>query len=360
MKRLLVILLLILFLLLLGRYCGRAPEIAISPDWTYTPANEKPLARFVPLADGKLLAATPDGEVIAIDDAGNETLLVPAVPSEYRPRVIFNATGDSFGILRGANFEHYDPQGTKISEIPFQAGTFKLVPASRKIYSPEVREFGEDNRKVLNARILDSHGAVQATWPAPGLEVSRLTNQHLVYATSEELVKTTLTGAELWRVPIRVRKLRVSRDASHSIVNSAYDSGMIHTYKEETELGSDDLGGPVWNIAISPDGRYAAASTQTVLHIYADGTRVAAIDPGLEYAVSIAVNNKGEVLVGGQKSGHAAHVALYDRNGAMLWEESSGTDDSAWRPEVRFAPSGDRYLVRHKDRLTSYSIERAP
>jgi hypothetical protein len=159
---------------------------------------------------------------------------------------------------------------------------------------------------------------------------------------------------------MRVRKIEISRDAVYGIVNSAFDSSKIHIYKEETELGNDNVDGPVWNIAISPDGRFAAASSQTRLHIYADGTRIAAIDLNLEYTVSVAVNNSGEVLVGGQKSGHGAHVALYDRDGALLWEESAGTDNSAWRPEVRFDTSGDHYFVRHKERLASYSIVRAP
>ena len=101
-------------------------------------------------------------------------------------------------------------------------------------------------------------------------------------------------------------------------------------------MGNDDLGSPVWNIAISPDGGHAAATTRTGLSLYADGARLYSIDLDLEYTVSVAVNNNGEVLVGGQKSGHAAQVALYSRDGVLLWEESSGTDNSAWRPEVRF------------------------
>jgi len=364
MKRLLLIIgilvIVLLLLFLVFRCSQKEPAVQVSPDWSYTPEPEKPLARFVPLADGGVLAATPAGDVLAIDAHGGETLLVPAGVSAVQPRVVFNATGDTFGILRGETFELYDRQGTKLSALPVQPGMFKLVPSSRKIYSPEVRQGGPEDRLVLNARILDAVGTVQASWPAQGLEISRLTDQHLVYATADELVKTTLSGTELWRVPIRVRKLKISQDAIHSLVNSAYSSSKIHLFKEENELGSDDLGAPVWNIAISPDGRYAAASTQTRLHIYADGAVRQAIQLGVEYAVSIAVNNRGEVLVGGQKTGHTAHVALYNWKGALLWQESAGTDDSAWRPEVRFDATGDHYLVRYKDRLASYMIVRAP
>lgn len=364
MKRLLLIigtLVIILLLLLLVLRCSqKVPEVQVSPDWNYTPGPERPVARFVRLADGDLLAATPAGEVVAIDANGGETMLVPASVAELQPRVVFNATGDTFGILRGEAFELYDREGRKLSELPVQAGMFKLVPSSRKVYSPEVRQDGPEDRLVINARILDSLGAVQASWPAQGLEISRLTDQHLVYATSEELVKTTLSGTELWRVPIRVRKMEISPDAVHTLVNSAYNSSEIHLFKEEVELASDDLGGPVWNIAISPDGRFAAATTQTRLHIYADGGLVQKIELGVEYAVSIDVNNRGEVLVGGQKAGHTAATVLYDRNGVLLWQESAGTDDSAWRPEVRFDAPGDHYVVRYRDRLASYTIVRGP
>lgn len=363
MKRILLILailVIVLLLLLLFRNCQPQSEVDVSPGWSYTPEAQKPLTRFVPLADGGMLATTPAGDVLAIDADGNETLLVAALPATRMPHVVFNPTGDAFGILRGAVFELYDPQGSKISEVPFQGGMFKLVPRSRKIYSPEVQEFGEDNRQVQNARVLDSGGVVLATWPAPGLQISRLSDQHLLYATNEELVKTSLAGSELWRVPLRVRKLAISHDAVYSIVNSARESNRIHLFMEGTEQGTDVLDGPVWNIAISPDGRYAAASTQTSLSVYADGARLFRTDLNLEYTVSIAVNNNGEVLVGGQKTGHLAHVALYDRDGMLLWEESSGTDNSAWRPEVLFDISGDRYYVRQKNLMASYTIVRTP
>jgi hypothetical protein len=201
---------------------------------------------------------------------------------------------------------------------------------------------------------------VLASWPAQGLEISRLTSQHLVYATNTELVKTTLSGKELWRIPIKVRKLTISSDAVYSLVNSAYTSSKIHYLKNDTELGSDDLGGSVWNLTISPGGRRAAASTQARLHFYADGSRRASIDLNLEYTVSIDVNDRGEVLVGGQTKEHAASLALYRENGALLWKASSGKETSAWRPEVRFATDGDHFLVRYKDRLASYMIERGP
>ncbi len=364
MKRLLLligILIIILVLLLLLFRCTRqGPEVEVSSDWTYKPEEEKPLVRFIPLAEGGALAATSAGEVYAIDINGGESLLVAGVVSDTLPRVVFNATGDTFGILRDEVFTLYDPQGTKLSELPVQGGMFKLVPSSRRIYSPEVRQDGPEDRLVLNARILDVLGTVQASWPAQGLEISRLTSQHLVYATNNELTKTTLSGGELWRIPIKVRKLKISADAAYSLVNSAHTSSKIHYFRDDTELGNDDLGSPVWNLALSPDGRFAVASTQTKLYIYSEGTRLQAIELNLEYAVSIAINDEGEVLVGGQTGEHNARVLLYDKDGTLLWEESAGTDDSAWRPEVRFDAIGNHYLVRHKDRLVSYTIERSP
>ncbi len=364
MKRLVlligILVIILVLLLLLFLYSKQGSEVQVSSEWTYATEEDKPLVRFVPLAEGGALAATPAGGVYAIDVNGRASLLVPAVVSNTQSRVVFNATGDTFGILRGESFVLYDVQGTQLSELPFQEGMFKLVPSSRRIYSPEVRQDGPEDRVVINARILDALGDVVTSWPAPGLEISRLTSQHLVYATNTELVKTTLSGTELWRIPIKLRKLTISSDAAYSLINSAHTSSKIHYLKDDTELGSDDLGSPVWNLALSPNGRHAGASTQSRLHLYADGSRRAAIDLNLEYAVSIDVNNKGEVLVGGQAKDHAAHVALYGEDGALLWEESSGTDTSAWRPEVRFDATGDHYLVRYKDRLASYMIERAP
>jgi hypothetical protein len=324
------------------------------------PEDKTLLVRFVALTAGGALASSPMGDVYTIDSSGRGTLLLKGNEIEPRPRVVFNASGDTFGILRSNGFTFYDAQGTKLSTLPVRPGMYKLVPSSQRIYSPEVHEQGPEDRMVINARILDRLGAVQATWPAPGLEISRITSQHLVYATTTELVKTTLTGTELWRTPVRIRKFKISADGVHSIINSAHTSNRIHHYKESTEIGTDTFDHPIWNLAISPGGRYSAATSQTELHIYADGITQHTIKLAVDYAVSVDVNDKGEVLVGGQAADHAGYVVLYDQGGSLLWEDRSGQDNNAWRPEVRFDSTGDHYVVRHKDRLSSYTIERSP
>ncbi|NOQ47252.1 MAG: hypothetical protein GQ559_11395 [Desulfobulbaceae bacterium] len=351
---------LIFVLLLTGCCLCPEPETKVTAGWSYVPEDKTLLTRFVPMAAGGALASTPRGDVYAIDTSGREMLLVEGIQSEPRSRVVFNTTGDTFGILRSDGFTIYDAQGTKLSTQPIQRGMYKLVPSGQRIYSPEVREEGPEDRTVINARILDRLGTVQAVWPAPGLEISRLTSQHLVYVTNTELVKTTLAGTELWRTPVPVRKIKISEDGVYSIINSAYASNRILHYKESTGMGTDTFDGPVWNLAISPGGRYAAATSQTELHIYADGLIQHATKLAVEFAVSVDVNDRGEVLVGGQAMDHAAYVALYDQGGSLLWEDRSGPDNNAWRPEVKFDTAGDHYLVRHKDRLVSYRIERSP
>lgn len=359
-KGLVLALAVILLILLVWFWLCPEPDAPVSVGWSSVPDDATHFARFLPLAAGGALASTREGDVYAIDSGGRETLLLAASEPPAPTRVVFNGTGDTFGILHEDGFSVYDAQGGKLSDLPLQPGFYKLVPSGRRIYSPEVREDGPEDRTVINARILDGLGVVQASWPVPGLEISRLTSQHLVYATATELIKTTLAGTELWRTPVRVRKLAVSDDATRSIVNSARDSNTIHQFAEETMIGTDRFERAVWNLAISPDGRHSAATSQTELRMYQDGVLKHAIELPVEFAVSVDVNDRGGVLVGGQAARHVAYVALYDAGGALIWEDRSAPDDNAWRPEVRFDASGDHCVVRHKDKLTSYTIDWSP
>ncbi len=351
-----VIILLLSLLLLNGCTSCQAPQAEVSQVWDYVPEDKASWVGYMPLADGRVLAATRNGDVYAVDNGGSGKRLVKG--GEVPTRVIFNHGGDTFGTLRSDSFTVYDSQGIKLLKLPNQPGAYKLVPPGTDIYSPKVQEKGPELRTVLSARILDHQGNLKSEWPAPGLLISRLSPQYLLYATETEWIKTTLAGSELWRTPVRIRKVRISRDGTYSLINSAHTSETILYYKEDQLIGTDNFDGPVWNLAISPEGRYTVATSQNALRLYESGQRQYEVKLDLAFTVSVDVNERGEVLVGGQAKDHSAYVMLYDHTGLQLWQTQAAPDDNAWRPEVRFDPTGDRCLVRYKDRLAAYQIER--
>jgi hypothetical protein len=232
---------------------------------------------------------------------------------------------------------------------------FKQVPSSQLVYSPEVQGDPE-NMHVSKGRILDAMGAVKWTFPANGLKFSRLTSAHIIYSTGLELVKSTFQGVEVWRTPVKVRKFEISGNSGRLIVNDAEDSAKVYHYNGGSRGGTDSLNAPVWNLAMSPGGKYSAASSQTKLHVYVDGNRESRVSLPVAYAVSLDINDKGEALVGGQDSDFTSHVLMYDASGYLLWEEKSVTDNNAWQPGVHFNPGGDSFVIRFKDGLKYYTI----
>jgi WD40 repeat protein len=306
------------------------------------------------------LTSTSNGDVYVIDGSGMGVRLYAGKTEPPRPFVVFNPSGHTFGVLADNTFTLYDAAGGQLGVLPPEPGMYKQVPSCQLLYSPEVPGKDPEAARVTNGRILDAAGTVKATFPADGLIFSRLTSTHILYATNTELVKSTFLGVEQWRTPVKMRLFEISGNGDRIIVNSAADSAVVYHYTENIKTGSDSLDEPVWNIAISPSGTYSAATSKKELHVYEAGLRQSRISLPVAYAVSLDVNDNGEVLVGGQDDDFTSHVLMYDPAGNLLWEETSVTDNNAWRPGVHFNPGGDTYVIRYKDGLKFYTITRRP
>lgn len=125
----------------------------------------------------------------------------------------------------------------------------------------------------------------------------------------------------------------------------------------------------VWNLTISPSGRFSAATTRSVLYLFRDGILTRTVPLRVAYANSLAVSDRGEALVGAQtikpaatgaaQSPGPAQIVLYDARGQLLWKEAVGIDRKGYRPAVGFAPGGDRFVVVEKRGVSSYQIKRS-
>lgn len=330
------------------------PAVTIRKDWSYVTADA---VQFVQAAasDGKILTSTRNGDVYTIDNSGAGTRLYEGKTIPPQPRIEINPLGNTFGVLANSQFTLYDAAGNQLGVQPVTPGMFKQVPNSQLVYSPEVQGDPE-NMCVTKVRILDAVGTVKWAFPVDGLQFSRLTAAHIIYSTGLELVKCTFQGVELWRTPVKIRKFEISGNGDRLIVNDAENSTRVYHYNGKNRIKTDSFDAPVWNLAVSSNGKYSAASSQTKLHTYVDGERESKVSLPVAFAVTLDVNDKGEVLVGGQDSDFTSHVLMYDTDGYLLWEEKSVTDNSAWQPGVRFNPGGDSFVIRFKDGLKYYTI----
>jgi hypothetical protein len=340
--------------------CGETPPVEVGLEWKVEAADRAPFVFVAPMADGGCLATTHT-DVRLIDTAGAAELVFEGSFGPPRTRPVLNPTGETFGIFHGRGLTVFDRGGGELFEVPVEPLDYvRLIPGTKGVFVPEVERHGIEEGAVVAASVLDAGGSVEASFRTPGLEISRVTRNHLVYATRSELVKTTLTGEQVWRVAAELGGFELSADGQRIIANSSVDTRVVLHFLEAEEVGRTSLRETVWNLALSPSGSYSLATTKTRAVLFSEGKPKSDIQLRVEYANSAAVSNRGEVLVGGQDAKHGSHVYLFDADGNRLWTERFETDAQAWRPEVRFFPDGDRFVVRSKTGITSYRIERRP
>ncbi|HEX7185628.1 MAG TPA: calcium-binding protein [Thermoanaerobaculia bacterium] len=328
----------------------------VKKAWGDTPVAAPAGGVFVeaaPRLGGGFLAAT-GGSVFSVSPAG---ALAPLASGD---RAVLNPGGDTFGILQGSTFRIFDASGALLGSLPLEGAFsyFKLVPGGNLVFAPRVQTLGQEKSRVTSVRIQRPDASIVADFPAPGLEISRLLTDRIVYTLPSALIARRLDGTVLWSAAIDVHKLESAAD--RTILVPRYVPGRVVHLLGATQTSTANVDGVVWNLAIAPGGRYSAATTQTALYVFRDGELTAEVRLPAAYANSLDISDRGEVLVGSQGQEGEGRVFLYHWQGNLLWEDAAATDRDAYRPAVRFAPGGDRFLLVEQRGLTAYDILRSP
>jgi len=304
-----------------------------------------------PRAGGSVLAATGNA-VSTIDPQGAATLLGQGESA------LLNPGGESYALRRKGSLEIYDAAAQRLGGYPASGSTLrsydivKLIPGTELLYAPGVQP-QEELGVVESARIFDANLHPVGDFPASGLEISRFGPDRIVYTQPGILAARRLDGRPLWEAEIDVHKFETAAD--RTILVPRFVKGKVFHYLQGKRVAAQPVDGVVWNLAIAPAGHFSAATTRTVLYLFKDGQLLSSVPLRVSSASSLAVSDRGEVLIGAQP----AQVFLYDAQGSLLWREEAGTDDSGYRPAVRFDPKGDRFLVIEKRGLSAYAIERS-
>lgn len=320
--------------------------------------GQKPFVSVVPRSDGSALATTHD-DVFSIDPTGAVTVVHDGPPPPQGPRPIIAEGSDGFLVPSKERVSVHDASGALKTEVPLGLNEYaRFVPGSLKTFVPSVESPDPEHGRVLAARVFDESGAQSFAFETKDLVKSELTAGHLVWATRTELTKSTLDGSKIWKLPIRVQKLEASADAKRLIVNRGGDTRVVELYDESKKIGASTFEAPLWNIAIAPNGKFAAASSRSTLRIFENGKQIASMALGDVYPVSLDVADDGSVLLGTQtRKEPSSAVRLFDPGGDELWSKPFASDRNAHRPDVTFTPDGKGFSVRDAAGISFFARE---
>jgi hypothetical protein len=322
------------------------------------------------LWDGLPARITEDGALEALP------LPVPYDSDNQSYATVFtHPLGDRVGwfALGDSTFEIYDLDGTHAASVPL----------------PDVSEYGslwpafaaDDGRMIFEDWVIDLESST-----FKGLTVVDYAGSALSSFVEEEdgfwldSVKTTrdpdrvyqqyrenggdvwVAGllarslgdcAELFRIP-DAREWAIGDDGRHVFALMGDDT--LRWFEDGAAEGDAvPTTGAVWNMAVSPSGRFAAASEERVA-LVDEGALVFQIDRPDYYVLTLDVTDRGDVLLGVASEESDGRVLFLDSDGALLGEVGTGIDDNAWHPWVERVFSQDRFFVRDKEALSLLEI----
>jgi hypothetical protein len=342
--------------------CADAPEITRTQTQPLSPAtlewhvpSQSPFIYVAPRSDGSVLATTAD-DVLSIDPAGNASVVYDGPPPPNGPRPVVSEGSDGFLLPDSGQVGVHDASGAQQATIGVALNEYaRFVPSSLRTFVPKVEALDPENGRVIEGRVFDEAGNLAKAFATPDLVKSRLTANHLLWATRTEIKKTKLDGSNVWTLPLPVQKLEAAADATRWIVNRGGDTRVVEIYAETTKIGASTFDRPIYNLAIAPNGTWAAACSKTTLRTFENGKLKKSIALGSVYPVSLDVADDGAVLLGLQDTKENTSVRWYDWKGTLLWSQSFAKDRNAYRPEVRFTPNGTGFVVRDAAGLSFFS-----
>lgn len=350
----------------LGIACADTPERtetrgasqALGAALKWTVASSEPFIDLAPKSDGSVLATTRRS-VLAIDPAGNKTVLFEDKGKESvgPPHVLEGVDGFLVRTTKGAVV--HDAAGAKTASLSLGTNEYaRLIPGSLGTFAPHARSTDPENGSVDEGRVFSETGVLAAKFPSDGLLQSRTTKSSVFWATRSSLTKTKLDGGEVWSAPIAAHRFETDVVGRFFAVNRTGDTRVLELYEESNLIGKSTFDAPLWNVAIAPNGIYAAACSKKVLRLFKGGKLVATIPLAGVYPVSLDVSERGDVLLGTQdERKKTTGVSLFDASGAAVWNASFDEDTNAYRPDVRFMPDGKGFFVRGKAGISFYAME---
>jgi hypothetical protein len=334
--------------------------VEVTESWTLANTVFSPFGWVTPAETGRTLLASAGPTTHAVAPDGTITHLFDEGPDR---RVIGGGSGDHFGVYEPGAFSVYGADGAMVSSFASTGyAYFKFLPTAGLLLGFHSSLCGPGDCRVDRIDLMTHAGLVQGMVPVSGLRISRVSadGSRFFLASVTEIRALTATGLEVYQVPFAPRDYEVSQNGSRLIGISLQARDTVAHYDEAIELGTDDLGGVVWDVAVSPSGIYSAATTKTSVHVFQDGVLQSSVDLPFRFTVTLDVSDQGHVLVGGQDGDFLGKVLLLSEHGTVLGEVAGPVDDNGWRPWGQFVFDSETFFVKHKEGLGLYAITTVP
>ncbi|MDJ0765064.1 MAG: hypothetical protein QNJ97_18930 [Myxococcota bacterium] len=297
-------------------------------------------------------------QIVRQSASGDIVTLYESKSFNTRLRLEQSANGRFSGVYEQDRLLLYNSVGRPIGAVAITYPEFrhKLIGSEPKVLIPITDIWGDGEIHINGFDVRNSDGSSFAQIRANRTRFSHASNEHITVATNRAVSRFAMDGTTAWRFSIHAHKLAVAANADYTEIVPTSNARTIIHLSNGKAIGQHSFSGPLWNIAVSPNGLYSAATTQTQLYLFLQGMLIQTIDLSVAYAVSLAVNDKGDTVVGGQTASHHGRVLLYDVNGSKNRAHELERDDHAFSPAVKFFNGGARYFFQNAKAFSSAEV----
>lgn len=246
-----------------------------------------------------------------------------------------------FGVYLGSKLFIHDVNGTQHGQLdtPPLGYRHKLIGRGR-VLSPVVEQTGVHDGRVVALEVRNIDDALLARIAVSNVRFTRTSADYIVVATASTINRYLLDGQLVWTFALAAHDIAVADEADRMLVVDAHDTRRVLHLANGKQISSTEFRAPIWNVALSYRGQYAAVTTRSRLHLFHHARLINTIELPIAYAISLAVQKDGRTLVGAQRSDHTGVVLCYGSRGKLLSSETLNIDDNAFRPKVRWLDNG--------------------
>lgn len=220
------------------------------------------------------------------------------------------------------------------------------------VLAPVIRGRDPEQQTLDGYDVIALDGTKRGHIPVSDVRFTRPSGEALMVVESEQLSRWTKDGQRLWSLPESAHELASARTVDAQLFVAHTDSRRLVHVAGGVVQDRFDCRSAVWNVAIDTQGRYSAATTQNRLYRFDAGRLMGATPLDVAYAVSLAVSDAGQFLVGTQDKQHQGKVLVFSDAGVLLRTWEVGIDEHAFHPAVSFDPEGGVQVDNAGERFT--------
>jgi len=332
-------------------------EYAVVERWNVPTDTYGPFDAVMDAPDGATLFATRH-RVYRRTSSGVTTDLVG---SALNCRARFEPASSRWACATDDGVLLFAPEGSLLGQFDATDTVgMRMVPPDGQIalFLGGLVATDRDEIETTGVRTVDPTHSATAALSNPVAVASA--SDTIVYSTGTNLVRMSRSGSVAWTVPIALRQLIVSDDGNVLMgMRNQPGSTVVHVdLANGTLLGEKELQAPMRELHFSPDGTHSIAATKRGVVAFVGGQVSWERDYSLDYLTSAAIDDSGDVCVGGADTSGNGVLHCDGPTGSPSWTSQLGPDRNAYRPHVTVARRvGGFYAITHEG-LASYSVDR--